>query len=192
MSDTTNIELLNKAIRAKEADDTADPLIYIIVFFILFLIMLAILSWALDVWYKGNQCSLNPNAWCFDDWRCETVCVTGQAPPNISDCFYQPFAVGPTGLFQCLIGVDSVVGQLCFTPPENQPHTPSCDCVLSGSAEPNSCMAGCPRHPGQVPSGSLCCCCPGSAGCANTTLPPECQGTGQGGTTVYCRNQVVT
>ena len=61
----------------------ADPLLYIIIFAILFLITLGLLTWVLDVYNKQLQCAANPNLWCSDKWTCTQTC---QLDPNTNAC----------------------------------------------------------------------------------------------------------
>lgn len=147
---------------------TADPLPYIIVFAILFLILLVVLTWTLDVWYKSNQCVLFPNFWCSDNWRCNNTCPTG----NTGNICYQ--SDSPTGLASCLGGPNSIAGQLCFTTPTSETGT-SCDCT-PGMSNTNSCFSGCAASFDDITEGAPCCCCPGQQGCPYTadTLPTSC------------------
>lgn len=151
--------------------ETADPLPYIIVFAILFLIALGVLTWVLDVWNKQHQCAINPNIWCSDNWTCNTSCPTG-SPYNA--CFVN---VGPTGLASCLYGPNSEIATTCLNPPTGTGGTTAtaCSCVTS-MQQTNNCFSGCASNLGSVTGGATCCCAPGAPGCQYCDpSDPTCQ-----------------
>lgn len=146
-----------------------NPLPYIIVFAILFILGLVALTWTLDEWYKSNRCADNPNVWCSDNWTCNTSCPTGS---GYNVCFEN---LGTTGLSSCLFGPNSVTAALCYTTPTGTTAT-SCDCT-AGMQAANNCFSGCASNLSNVPESVNCCCCPGQAGCPFTaeTLPSSCR-----------------
>jgi hypothetical protein len=138
---------------------------YIIVFAILILTTLGVLTWVLGEWYQSRQCFTDPNIWCFDTWQCETNCTTVNDPPidlQGQKCFQN--ALGATGLASCVFGVNSFIASYCFVQSgPSGPSDPLCSCVLSSVT--GNCFANCASTVGQVPTGSTCCCCPGTTGC---------------------------
>lgn len=155
-------------------NDTINPLPYVIIFAVLFLIALGALTWTLSVWYKENQCALNPNIWCSDNWICNNNCPTGSA---FNPCFYNS-ATGSIGLGSCLYGPTAAGANICSTLPPGSSTGTSCPCP-SGIQNVNSCLAGCAQNIGSVPNGTICCCQPGTPGCQYTTntLPAVCRPT---------------
>lgn len=131
-----------------------NPLPYIISFAILFLIAIASVTWVLGVYYKANQCVLNPNIWCADDWRCNKApCFTGPSGAAVSHCFGD--VTGPTGLASCLYGPKASGAQLCVTPPENTGGV-ACNCVPTMETAAN-CFMGCVQ--GLTGANISCPCC---------------------------------
>lgn len=132
------------------------PIPYVITFFILFLVMLGVLTWMLDALNKSKQCSINPNFWCYDTWTCNTPCpaqtlVNGQ---YINSCFTNS---GPTGLASCLFGPTSTVATVCFTPQADSISVTgpaNCSCVNSSSI---NCFTDCPTNLSSFNSQSNCC-----------------------------------
>jgi hypothetical protein len=151
---------------------SADPLPYIIVFAILFLVALGVLTWTLGIWYKAQQCVLNPNIWCSDNWTCNTNCPTGYTG---NACFLNA-ATGSTGLASCLFGPNAPGATVCLNTPSGTGGL-SCDCPTGMASQTNNCFAGCSQNLGSVASESTCCCKPGMAGCKNTSIPTICGAT---------------
>lgn len=155
---------------------SADPLPYIIIFAILFLVALGILTWTLDMWYKQHQCALHPNIWCSDNWTCNNACTPGSA---VSPCFVN---LGPTGLASCLYGPNVAGATACIAPPSETGGV-ACDCPTEMQGAQN-CFVGCASKLSDIPGGSSgipCCCCPNTAGCPWTSVndvPHECNYTG--------------
>jgi len=176
----------------------ADILPYVISFAFLFLIALAVLTWALDVWHDANACILYPNVWCADDWSCNTPCETGD-PRNLNPCFQRS---GTVGLASCLIGPTSTVATTCAIFPSGPSGSgnisdPACDCVANPQS-PNqfqNCFQNCAQSvAASDPNNSQCCCCPQTPGCpwaSIDAMPPECkQGFGSTNVQVYCGGQL--
>lgn len=156
--------------------DIADPLPYVIIFAILFLVALGVLTWTLGVWYKANQCAIYPNIWCSDSWTCDKPCPQGFAA---NPCFQ---STGTTGLASCLFGPNAPGATVCFTPPSETGGV-ACACPTGMASQNRNCFAGCAQNLGDVANNAHCCCLPfdmgGSQNCPHTslTLPPQCQGT---------------
>ena len=146
---------------------SANPLPYVIVFAILFLVGLVALTWTLGVYYKANQCAIYPNIWCADNWVCNNTCgggFTGNACFGLS---------GSTGLSSCLFGPNSTTAQVCFQVPE---AGLSCTCT-TGMQQTNNCFSGCAQDFASIAGTTNCCCCPGKPGCPWTTpeeVPSVC------------------
>lgn len=149
----------------KTKKKAANPLPYIIVFAILFLIALGVLTWVLDVFYKSYQCGYYPNIWCSDNWTCQTKC-NGVIPgtdiyPN--PCFGTPGSTGslsPTGLASCLFGPDAPGALVCFTPPTGGTGV-ACSCPTGMSGPPVlNCFNGCGIDLDSIsaPGTPVCCC----------------------------------
>lgn len=156
----------------KTKRQTADPLPYIIIFAILFLVALGILTWTLDMWYKQHQCALHPNIWCSDNWTCNNPCPTGYTG---NQCFVN---LGPTGLASCIYGPSAAGATACLNPPAETGGT-ACSCP-TGIQSANNCFIGCAGRLSDV-AGSDCCCCPNTAGCPWTVSnppPSSCNYTG--------------
>lgn len=156
---------------------SADPLPYVIVFAILFLGALATLTWALDVWYKANQCAVYPNFWCSDNWTCNNSCPTGQ---NFNSCFNN---IQGTGLASCLFGPHSAIATTCFVAPTGTTGGTglSCECTSGMQNAPN-CFRNCATNFQTTNSnGDAICCCVSGPGCpygkGGLPLPTQCQGT---------------
>jgi hypothetical protein len=152
--------------------ETADPLPYVIIFAILFLVALGTLTWTLDVWYKSNQCAINPNIWCADTWVCNSKCESAK-----NTCFKTN---SDKGLASCLFGPDSVGAQVCFGPPTGD--GPLCDCPTGMAGQTGNCMSKCISNLKDFnynPGEGICCCVPGTKGCGwtTTTLPAVCNPT---------------
>lgn len=150
---------------------SADPLPYIAVFAVLFLIALAVLTWTLDVWFKAQACGLDPNIWCSDNWRCNSDCSPSD---NYNACFLH--GTNPTGLASCLYGPNAPGATACFVPPTEGTTGLSCDCPDSMVNAP-SCFSNCARTLGDMAPTTGCCCCPGTAGCPwkfPSEVPTEC------------------
>ena len=73
----------NKAPSDVVVKKTPDPLPYVIIFAILFIIALISVTWLLDVQNKSTQCALYPNYWCADNWTCNNAC---SGNTGISSC----------------------------------------------------------------------------------------------------------
>lgn len=148
MDKKKNEEKKSKEKKNEEATYSVNPLPYLISFLILFLITLALLTWALDVYYKAAQCINYPSIWCADDWTCGNTgvfcnqyCVTGTGSTScveVSKCFNQ---VGATGLASCLYGPHAPGSQLCFKPPAETGGT-ACPCIKQ-MQEAQNCFNGC-------------------------------------------------
>lgn len=149
---TTGLESKPKSTRA-----TAEPLPYIIAFAILFLILLAVLTWTIDLYNKAHKCELEPNIWCFDTWQCNNNCAgsTNNDGQPVNACFDN--ATGPTGLASCLFGPDSTQASLCFTPPNTGTNELACACTEELTNTRSSCLANCPQSLGDVPADAVCC-----------------------------------
>lgn len=135
-----------------------NPLPYSITFAILFLILLGILTWVLDVWYKQNQCALEPNIWCSDNWTCNNTCPTGL---SVNECFINS---GSTGLASCLYGPNAPGARICFNTPSGTGGL-SCNCPTNMTTQTNNCFSGCPQNLRSIPSNANCCCNPSTPGC---------------------------
>lgn len=140
----------------------ANPLPYIIIFAILFIIALIALTWALSVYNKVQGCYTNPNIWCNDNWQCTTPCTK----EGVSACFNN---VTTEGLASCLYGPKAEGPTICLnTPPGSDPTATSCTCPTELMAGVPNCFAGCTAPSngviGNLPPGSTQCCCCGE-GC---------------------------
>jgi len=165
---------------------SADPLPYIIVFAILFLIALGILTWVLDVLYKSYGCNFYPNIWCSDDWTCQTSCTGGVNPQGlpVNSCFS---SIGTTGLASCLFGPKAPGGSVCVNTPTGGPPTggtaTSCDCPtgMQGNNVKN-CFNGCGININGIGKQQVCCC--------NEIGNPNCAVDSQGNGIGVCASQV--
>lgn len=131
-----------------------DPLIYIIIFAILFLITLGLLTWVLDVYNKQHQCALDPNIWCADTWTCQNTCDNSSGTCNatnpvtgltyeVSSCFCT-HATGTTGLASCLFGPDTQGATTCLNPGTGgETGTGDCDCPAGIQATQSNCFHNC-------------------------------------------------
>ena len=131
---------------------SANPLPYIIVFAILFIITLLVLTWTLYVWYQNHQCGAQPNFWCSDEWVCDTPCTSGKAPVPPSPCFYSN-----DGLASCLYGPTGAIATLCGNHGQPLVDGSLCACGATG----NNCLTGCPQklsgtNPGCPCQGDKC------------------------------------
>lgn len=143
-------------------DQTADPLPYIITFAILFVIALGLLTWAIGKGFAANQCVLQPNIWCSDNWTCNNSCPTGDTTHN--SCFQN---IGPTGLASCIFGPNSAIANTCVAPTNGDTGAVACDCNQATSQQTNNCLSNCPQNLQQVNPGTTCCSvgsqnCPGA------------------------------
>lgn len=157
---------------APATQNVANPLPYIIVFAILFLVALGILTWVLDVYSKQHSCALHPNIWCSDNWTCNNSCPTGS---GYNACFNN---VGSTGLASCLFGPDSSIATTCLNLPTGTGGTgaAACDCVSGIQQTVSNCFSGCAANLGDISNDVICCCQPGTPGCPynSQTLPRQC------------------
>lgn len=156
--------------------DVADPLPYVIIFAILFLVALGVLTWTLGVWYKANQCAIFPNIWCSDNWTCDKPCSPGfRANP----CFQ---STGTTGLASCLFGPNAPGATVCLNTPAGTGGV-ACSCPTGMANQSMNCFAGCGQNLSEIANGATCCCVPHDAGgspkCPYTSqnLPTPCRGT---------------
>lgn len=142
----------------------ANPLPYIIVFAILFLIGLGVLTWFLGVFYKAHECSIYPNIWCSDTWTCGTTGCTTSGGHAVNTCFNN---VGITGLASCLFGPNVSGATACFFTPTSPTGITggtagtggelTCDCP-SGMSGISNCFNGCVQSLDQLDPTTLCCC----------------------------------
>jgi len=136
-----------------------DPLIFIIVFAILFVILLILTTYYLDLNNRLLGCQFKPNIWCFNDWTCPSqsggapacegkpVCPS-DAPPTsncVNVCYTNNGTINSlgqsaTGLLDCLVGPNSQAAKVCGGVPAN-PNEPACGCDI---ATTNSCFSNCP------------------------------------------------
>lgn len=141
---------------------SASPLPYVIVFALLFLVMLVVLAWVLDMYKKVHNCATVPNIWCFDTWVCNNSCPAGPTGTavdpsgnTVNGCFTN--ATNPTGLSSCLFGPESIQATLCF----NENGTPTggvaCDCTELMQSQLVNCLSNCPRTIDDVPDNAVCC-----------------------------------
>lgn len=112
----------------------ADPLTYVIIFSILFVITLIVLTWTLYEWYQNYQCGSHPNIWCSDEWVCNEVCTTGHGPTG-TNCY-----LSNDNLASCLYGPNSAIANLCANNGQGQATMPLCECIVAG----NNCLSNCP------------------------------------------------
>lgn len=160
--------LINIFMETTDAN-SINPLPYVIIFAILFLVMLGVLTWTLGIWYKANQCAINPNIWCSDSWTCNNSCPSGIAA---SPCFNQ---VEPTGLASCLFGPNALGAKTCLNVTEE--GGTSCACP-TGIATARNCFSGCAQSLSDLSTSNTECCCKiGAPGCPWTeiTLPANCR-----------------
>lgn len=146
-----------------------DPLPYFITFAVLFIIFLALFTWVLGVWYKSNQCSIQPNIWCSDNWSCNQNSSDG------SPCFLT--ATGATGLASCLFGPESAIALVCFNAPTGGTGGLACNCPTGMAVQTNNCLSNCPGTTAHINSNTECCCTPGTPGCHNDSSNRTCGGT---------------
>lgn len=139
-----------------------DPLPYYITFAVLFIIALAVLTWALGVWYKSNQCAAEPNIWCSDNWTCTQNC-----PPSLDYNVCFSTGTGVTGLASCLYGPKSPQATVCLTP-TGPTGSVACNCPTQTAESLSNCLSNCPAINGNINPSTVCCCNPGSPGCTNT------------------------
>ena len=152
---------------------SADPLPYVIVFAILFFIVLGLLTWVLDQWFKERQCTLFPNIWCSDNWTCNNSCPPG-FPGN--QCFVNP---GPTGLASCIFGPHAPGATTCLVAP-SQTGGVACNCPTGMAEQTANCFSGCAQNFSSINPATICCCAPNTPGCPWTSInppPAQCLGT---------------
>lgn len=137
-------------------------ILYSVIFYILFIIVLVLLTWYLTMNKKSLECSQVPNITCSNEWTCMTPCVSGSSPSNLNSCFFDDTLVGPNrnkweqdgstnkqvGLPECLYGINSSLASSCTG--VNFADNGHCPCTLTQMADPSSCLLGCQL---QLPSG---------------------------------------
>ncbi|CAH6421708.1 Hypothetical protein HVR_LOCUS1348 [uncultured virus] len=193
---------------------SADPLPYIIIFAILFLIALGLLTWVLGTFYKSHACSLYPNIWCSDNWSCNTVCPGGNNPVSpqgqpVNPCFGNAAYVGPgggsaSGLSSCIFGPTAMGATACFATPSGGDTGGggtglACDCPTGMSGIQN-CFNGCAINLTSIPTGAAATCCcndPNNPACAAVTGATGVEPTGiclptSGGSSFATPNQNTT
>lgn len=151
---------------------SVDPLPYIIIFAVLFFIALGVLTWALGAVYREHECAFYPNIWCSDDWSCNNVCPAGY-PGN--ECFVT-HGPGSTGLASCIFGPNAPGHDVCYNTPPGTGGV-ACGCPTGMTDQTNNCFSGCAFNFNDMNPDTLCCCCPGMAGCPYTRdnpPPPAC------------------
>lgn len=134
----------------------ANPLPYIIIFALLFLVALGVLSWALSVFYKASQCNLDPTIWCSDNWTCQNACTLSNPDDSntcqtsggqpVDPCFCKNInsSGGITGMASC---ITTAINSYCAASPD--PTTGDCACPAPINAASN-CLKGCPNQLSQV------------------------------------------
>lgn len=156
---TVNTSTTTPVVTSSEPTTTKkgpDPLIYIIIFAILFLITLGLLTWVLDVYNKQHQCVLDPNIWCADTWNCQNSCDSSGGPGTcvatnsttgetfgVSPCFCTE-ATGATGLASCLFGSNAPGATICVNPGTGgETGTGSCMCPEGIQTTQSNCFHNC-------------------------------------------------
>ena len=168
-----------------------NPLPYIIVFAILFIIACILLSWVLYNFNKESECGGNQKIWCTDNFGCTNACngdennctttgisaddgsgnsiVTNKAG-TVNTCFCQNKStttpgIGVTNISSCIFGDPTGSGaQYCNNPPNSEAG--SCQCSLDGA--PN-CFNGCATNAEKLPTTN---CCKQDAGVVACPLAP--------------------
>lgn len=130
--------------------------------------ILCTLIFILTYYYsKANSCVNNREIWCKDDWYCNKQ--TASTDKTCSRCYQKR-----DHLASCLFGPDSDAAVKCI---DYTKKGVACPCVVSAgsdTAKGGSCLAGCPSALSKTSKTTVCCCQPGTPGCTNTVLPPEC------------------
>jgi hypothetical protein len=96
------------------------------VFIFLVVILLVALSWLIYVVNQNNACQLDPNIWCYKDWKCQTPCTK----EGVNPCFAQL-----DGLAECLFDINSNQANFC--------QNGTCSCV-GPLQNTNNCFNQCP------------------------------------------------
>lgn len=169
---TTTTTSEEKAIKRKP-----DPFIYILIFAILFLTILGLLTWVLDVYNKHQQCSVNPNIWCADTWSCSAACdnssgvcmqnviqTPGVTPGPVNPCFCSN-ATESTGLASCLFGPNAPAATTCINPgTDGETNVGTCTCPTGIQQTITNCFNNCYQSisdladaQGSTPTVNCCC-----------------------------------
>lgn len=139
-------------------------ILYSVIFYILFIVVLVLLTWYLTMNKKSLECSQVPNITCSNEWTCMTPCVSGSSPSTLNPCFFDDTLVGPdrtpwkddgstnkqVGLPECLYGINSTLASSCYGVNFTEGTGGTCPCSLTQMADSSSCLQGCPL---QLPSG---------------------------------------
>jgi hypothetical protein len=160
-----------------------DPLIYVIIFAILFFVTLGLLTWFLDVYNKQHKCLLDPNIWCSDNWTCQTQCTTdssgvcvapnplGGADLPVNKCFCNP--TGTTGLASCLYGPNAEGATNCINPGvDGETGTGDCICPQTIQETTINCFNNCYQSLALLAANNPevnCCCNPNAPGLDDAT-----------------------
>lgn len=117
---------------------------------------------------KEKSCLNNREVWCKDDWYCNRQ-------TSLNDKLYNQCYQKRDHLASCLFGPNSAAATKCV---DYSKIGAACPCVVSAGsnvAKGGSCLAGCPTSLSKSSKTTVCCCIPGTKGCANKILPAECQ-----------------
>lgn len=132
-------------------------------------IVMCVLIFVLVYYYsKARSCSNNREIWCMDDWYCNKQTISTDQTYN--KCYQQK-----VHLASCLFGPHSKAAMKCI---DFSKKGVACPCVISAGSDTtkgSSCLAGCPAVLKKASKKTVCCCVPGTPGCTNKTLPPECK-----------------
>lgn len=125
---------------------------YLLVFFMLELIFLVLLTYAIYVYFQLVGCNTYPNFICYDDWYCENPPTSPSS--TINPCFVNA-GEGTTGMASCLYGVNSALATTCFGPELTQNNT-FCNCPTEMQNQTNNCMSQCPNSTSSVNPNTQC------------------------------------
>lgn len=141
----------------------SDPLPYIVSFFILFLVVLALLTWVIYLYKRSYECSTYANIWCWDDWSCNQKCQKDPSGTckaggkDVNSCFCDSQG---RGLPSCLYGPDIPAAKVCYNF-DSDPLACECPDTMKGAQQQGTvtnCLAGCAANlkEGVVNAGSGC------------------------------------
>lgn len=102
-----------------------------IVFVLLVSVITGLTTWLIRLVFENNNCQLDPNIWCYNDWKCNSPA----SGPGINPCFGE---TDPSpNLTECLYGPTSSVANQCYT------SAGACGCN-SDLQQANNCFNSCP------------------------------------------------
>lgn len=147
----------------------SNPIPYLIVFFILVIVLLAAITWAMYEYNKLSKCLFDPNIWCRTDWKCKNTCPNDQ---NVLNCYKGNLPQGTT-MTECIYKyiTDELKG--CYNMNGNNQNPIACTCPIPSDTQ--NCLSNCAMSINDLPESAKGACCCKGPGCAQSTLciPPS-------------------